>query len=338
MSDSNELEGPSPGGPYPETAIPDQEPSDGLPANSSDDAFADTPYGSPAADTGVVSDRATTEALSTLDVAPTEGAGRVRPGRRVPWRRARDGDAKESDEDARREMDFFEHLEELRARLIRSALYIALGTIVGWCLYRPYLYHLLLTPVREVLRDHHIRTVFRNFMEPLMTQLRVSIGAGILFSFPLVFCEAWAFVWPALTSREKRHVAPLIPFSFVLFLAGVSLGFLILPVLVTFLLRFAPPGADVMNFVQDYIPMVVKICVSLGIVFQMPVVFLVLGQLGVVTSGTLLRFWRHAVLLIFVAAAIITPTVDPVNMSLLAVPICFLYLLSILLVKWVEQP
>lgn len=233
-------------------------------------------------------------------------------------------------------MDFMEHLDELRTRLLRAIVYAAVGAIVGWFLYG-HIYRLLMYPVQAHLDPKRTPIVWHSPMEPLLMQMQVSAIAGILLFSPLIFYEVWAFVYPALLPKERRCLIPIIPGSFLLFVAGVALAYFVLPEFFLFLQRFWPEGSVVFNSVRWYLPFLAKICLGMGLVFQMPIAFFILAKLGLVTARTLISKWRHAVVIIFFAAAIITPTPDPVNMSLLAVPILGLYVLSIIVVKLSES-
>lgn len=200
----------------------------------------------------------------------------------------------------------------------------------------PSLWGFITGPVRQPLEAKGVRTVFQNPLEPLLVRFQVVVVAGIVLLSPAIFYQIWAFVWPALYTHERKAVGPLVPASFLLFILGVALAYKVIPVFFLFLLGFATGDSEVFNFVKWYIPFLAKVCLSMGIVFEMPVVFWILGKLGIVGAQVLLKYWRHAIVIIFIIAAIITPTWDPFNLCLLAVPICALYFLSVFLV-WVAQ-
>jgi sec-independent protein translocase protein TatC len=153
-----------------------------------------------------------------------------------------------------------------------------------------------------------------------------------------------AFIWPALYPHEKRFALKLIPASLILFGAGVFLAYNLIPVAALFMLQMGLPHTEnpgikiqVLNFARQYLWSVAKIAAACGVLFQMPLVMMFLGKLGVVSAKGLMRYWRHAIVAIFTLSAIITPTIDPVNMTLLAGPIVGLYFLSVLLV-YLTQP
>ncbi|GBC98458.1 Sec-independent protein translocase protein TatC [bacterium HR17] len=238
-----------------------------------------------------------------------------------------------------REMTFWEHLEELRTRLLRSLLYITVGSVVGWIYYQPIL-KWVTHPVEPALTTLKVPIlVFQNVAEPFLLQLQVSVAAGIALAFPFVLYEVLAFVWPALYPHEKRFALQLVPLSLALFLLGVATVYGLLPPAFLWLLNFTPkePPSLILNFGRQYIWLVVKLMVAMGLVFQMPLVLMFLGRLGLVSARGLLRYWRHAIIAIFTISAIITPTWDPINMTLWAMPIVVLYFLSVLLVALVQR-
>lgn len=233
-------------------------------------------------------------------------------------------------------MDVAGHLEELRSRVIKCMIFAAVGACLGWFLYEPFIYEFLMQPLKGHLDPNRFRITWLNIMEPLLMRVTVSAIAGVVMMSPLIFYQVWAFVYPALFPRERRYLRFVIPASFLLFASGVTLAYLGVPVLFLFAARFVTPDADVLNTVKWYIPFLTKVCLAMGLVFQMPVAFFFLAKLGLVRSGFLLNKWRHAIICIFTAAAIITPTPDVVNMTLLAAPILGLYFLSIVIVRFTE--
>jgi len=240
-------------------------------------------------------------------------------------------------DEAGKPMEFMDHLAELRTRLLRSLVYAAIGACVGWFIYDPFLYDFLMHPLRAHLDPTRFPVTWFNIMEPLMIRMTVSAVAGVVMFSPLILYEAWAFIYPALLPHERRYVIPLMPASFVLFAAGVVLAYLAVPLVFLFASKFVMSNEVVLNHVKWYIPFLVKVCLAMGLVFQMPIIFFILAKLELVTTEMLVSKWRHAVVTILVAAAIITPTPDPINMTLLAAPILGLYFLSVVVVKLVER-
>ncbi len=241
-----------------------------------------------------------------------------------------------------REMSFWEHLAELRSRLFWALAFWAIGSIVAWVYYDT-IWLWLLKPIEPALRRYEIPVTMQSIFEPLMLKLQISLAAGLVIAFPGILYEVMAFIWPALYPHEKKFALKLIPASLLLFAGGVFLAYSLIPVAALFMLQMGLPQVDnlgiriqVLNFARQYMWSVAKIAAACGVVFQMPLVLMFLGKLGLVTAGSLFRYWRHAVVAIFTLAAIITPTIDPVNMTLLAGPVVGLYFLSVLLVYLIQ--
>jgi sec-independent protein translocase protein TatC len=242
-----------------------------------------------------------------------------------------------------REMSFWEHLAELRSRLLWAILFWAIGSVIAWVYYDK-IFWMLVKPIEPALRKYEIPVTLQSIFEPLMLKLQISIAAGLVIAFPGILYEVMAFIWPALYPHEKRFALKLIPASLILFGAGVFLAYNLIPVAALFMLQMGLPHAEnpgikiqVFNFARQYLWSVAKIAAACGVLFQMPLVMMFLGKLGVVSAKGLMRYWRHAIVAIFTLSAIITPTIDPVNMTLLAGPIVGLYFLSVLLV-YLTQP
>jgi sec-independent protein translocase protein TatC len=242
-----------------------------------------------------------------------------------------------------REMSFWEHLAELRSRLLWAILFWAIGSVIAWVYYDK-IFWMLVKPIEPALRKYEIPVTLQSIFEPLMLKLQISIAAGLVIAFPGILYEVMAFIWPALYPHEKRFALKLIPASLILFGAGVFLAYNLIPVAALFMLQMGLPHTEnpgikvqVLNFARQYLWSVAKIAAACGVLFQMPLVMMFLGKLGVVSAKGLMRYWRHAIVAIFTLSAIITPTIDPVNMTLLAGPIVGLYFLSVLLV-YLTQP
>jgi len=160
--------------------------------------------------------------------------------------------------------------------------------------------------------------------------------AGLILASPLVTMELWGFVAPALTREEKRPLKWIAPLSIVLFASGVALCYVALPRAAGWLVSNIPKGTEFRPFVAQNLLFVVKMLLAFGIAFELPVVLMLLGKLGIISSRTLRSYWRQAILLLALFAAVITPSSDAFSMMIMAVPLCLLYVLSIVLVKLVE--
>ncbi|MFN7227647.1 MAG: twin-arginine translocase subunit TatC [Synechococcaceae cyanobacterium] len=229
------------------------------------------------------------------------------------------------------EMTLTDHLEELRWRLLRSLLAVVLGA--GACL----------LAVRPLVRLLELPASGIRFLqlapgEFLFVSLKVAGYAGLVLALPYVLWEGLAFVLPGLTRRERRLVAPAVAGSSVLFLLGLAFAWwALVPAALRFLISY---GADVVEplwSIERYLDFVLLLMVATALAFQLPVLQLILGALGLVRSGSMLRAWRLVVLASAVAGAVLTPSTDPVTMLLLSGAISGLYLLGVGLVAMAER-
>lgn len=236
-----------------------------------------------------------------------------------------------------RPADITEHLDELRTRIIRSLVAICIGWVVGYFLF-PVVYHLMSLPLEEPLRQVEGRTVFLHFADPFFLRLKLSLVVGIMLAAPYVTFQIWAFVAPGLTRNERRVVKMFIPFSGLLFVMGVVLGYLFLPAAIRWFLSYLADygNATLLQNPLSYVLLAVKILLAFGLSFQLPIVLIILAKLGLVSSKRLLAYWRHATVVIFALAALITPTNDPLSLMVLALPMLLLYFLTIGVVKRME--
>ena len=228
------------------------------------------------------------------------------------------------------ERPFLEHLEELRRRILRCFLWIGLGTAVSLH-YSHTIVNWLTQPAGKL--------VFLNPTEPLMVHLKAAFFGGLFLSMPLVTWEVWGFVAPALNSGERKPVLFLMPLSAALFLCGSWFGwFIVVPTSLKFLLSFSSDSLVPMLTVGSYVTFASWLVIGCGLIFQMPMVVAFLARWGILKPSTLLRQWRLAVVAIFIVAAILTPTPDVVNQTLLALPMIVLYIISVGVAFLVRRP
>ncbi|MFN3652428.1 MAG: twin-arginine translocase subunit TatC [Armatimonadota bacterium] len=235
-----------------------------------------------------------------------------------------------------KEMELWEHLQELRVRLIRSVVYVLIGLGAAWVIY-PWLQDLFFRPMRPFLGDNN-RLYFDSFMGPFMLQLQVSLVAGLVLAIPGVTLEAWGFIAPGLTRTERKACYVVFPLSILFFFLGVACGYALMSVTIGYFMGYL----DTSQFVllqnpQKYLTFMVKMVVAFGVCFQMPVILSFLGWIGLVTSDFLKAQWRFAVVGCFAVAAIATPGGDPMTMIIMAAPLAILYVTSIYLVGLVEK-
>lgn len=216
------------------------------------------------------------------------------------------------------------HIEALRRRLLNSVGGIIVGVLVGLALSEPII-DVLAQPIggREALLAIGVT-------EPVRVFFRVALVSGAILASPYVIAQIWIFVASGLKKSERRVFYFAFPMATILFLAGVAFAyFVMLPVAVPFLLNVL--GFNIMPTPSDYIKFVTSVLLWMGVAFELPLVVFIMARLGLVTAGMLLRNWRFAIVIIAFVAAIVTPTVDPVNMAIVMAPLSVLYLLSIIL-------
>ncbi len=217
-----------------------------------------------------------------------------------------------------------DHLEDLRRHLFR-ALIVLVGMTVLSFVFAARILDLLAQPVGGVEALQSIEVT-----ETIGTFMRVSLMTGFILAFPYILFELFAFVNPGLKRGERRLVLFAIPFSFLLFAAGIAFTyFVVLPAALGFLLNFL--GVTTIPRPSNYVRFVTSLMLWIGLAFQFPLVIYVLAGLGYVDARTLARGWRVAIVGIAVLAAAATPTVDPVNMAIVMAPMIVLYFVSIVL-------
>ena len=235
---------------------------------------------------------------------------------------------------ASKEMTLREHLEELRRRLIIVVVFVILAMIVAFVFRNPIL-AFLLEPGFSQLDEKPIAT---EVLETVGVTFKVTLLVAFAASLPVVLYHVIMFASPGLTTRERLYVFLFLPGVLIAFAAGVAFGYYVLfPPAFYFLFNFGSENVNPEIRIASYVNVITSLMFWMGVVFQIPLVLFALGRLGVVSSGWLMRRWRFAVLLAFVAAAMITPTFDPVNQTLVAVPIIVLYLFGILLARLGER-
>jgi sec-independent protein translocase protein TatC len=223
------------------------------------------------------------------------------------------------------------HLKELRQRLIRSVIAVLVATIITF-FFAPQIFEILKAPAGD------INLIFIEMTEMIGIYMKVSLAGGIMLTMPYLIYHVIMFVSPALTRKEKRYVYFILPWIALMFAGGVAFAyFILIPPATKFLLSF---GADIASpeiRIGNYISLVTRLLLAIGLVFELPVVTTFLARLGVLTSKWLASKRRIAIIFAFVVAAIITPTFDPVNQTLVAAPIIVLYEMSIWLAKLVQR-
>ena len=233
-------------------------------------------------------------------------------------------------------MPFLDHLEELRSRLIWSLATLVALSIAGFFIVTEFdVIGILKRPFEFVLPGRDL--LFTSPTTPVLVTFKLAFVVGLILALPVLAWHAWRFFEPALYERERRFVIPAIGLGFVLFLAGIAMAyFFVLPLGLKFLLGFQAESLSPIITVDEYLRFATRLILAFGMVFEMPVVLVLLSMLGIVTSAGLRKYQRHAIVGLAVASAMLTPA-DPGTMLMLLAPMLLLYELSILLVRMVGR-
>lgn len=227
-------------------------------------------------------------------------------------------------------MPLGEHLRELRKRVMLAAAGILVATVGGWFLYDP-TFALLQLPI-ERLADQGINATlnFESVPSSFDIKIRVAAFLGILVASPWWLYQVWAFLAPGLTKKERRWAILFIGAGVPLFAGGIFMAWLALPNTVKLLTQFVPEGATSLFIgVTVYVKFVIQFLLIFGFAFTLPLVLVALNLLGIVKGKTWLKGWRWAVIIIFILAALATPTADAITFVLMALPITALYFLAV---------
>ncbi len=224
-------------------------------------------------------------------------------------------------------MSFMEHLGELRTRIMWSLVSAGVGIIIAFFITDP-----AMRFISRPLLSMKTELVFTSPTEAFWTWMKVAMVLGIFISMPGILLQVWKFVAPGLHEHEKKYAAPFIIIGSLLFLIGGAFAMLIIiPYASTFLVTFGQEkGWKPMLTVSSYTDFVIKFALAFGLVFELPVVITILSLIGVVTPQFLSKNRKYAILVNFIIAAILTPTPDMINQTLMAGPLCILYEVGII--------
>lgn len=258
------------------------------------------------------------------------------------------------------EMSFIDHLEILRWHLIRSVIAILIGAVVVFAFVREIVDAIIFAPTRTDFissqwlcalgQKLHIeealcfKQVNAQFLETTMTgqfisHFTVSFVGGFVIAFPYIFWEFWRFVKPALSDKELKKTRGIIFSVSMLFFVGVAFGYFILtPFMVNFYFNYKlSEQITIMPSFSDYLENLIYTTVGIGVLFQMPLLVMILTQIGIVTAKFLRKYRRHAFVLIIIAAAIITPSTDPFSLTIVTIPLYLLYEASIIVATRINK-
>ena len=244
------------------------------------------------------------------------------------------------EEEAGARMSFFEHLVDLRKRLISALIGVGVGMGVGLAVSQ-YFIDFIVKPMQTALRANHLDDKLYYTSPAGYFSLVISLGLylGIVLAMPWVLYQIWQFVAPGLYKHERRGVAGFIIPSMFLFLGGIAFGyFVVLPTMLNFLVGMTTNGPiKPLISINEYFDLILIVLVGLGIIFELPVLIFILSLFGIVTPKFLLKNFRFAMLIITVLAAIATPTPDATTMLIFMAAMVLLYLLGVLVSYFVVR-
>ena len=263
--------------------------------------------------------------LASFRIRKPPAPGQIGPARSSPPERSGDDDG--SEDDAGR-MSFLDHLDELRRRLVAAAISLAVGTLVA-VFFIDRIFDFIMRPLYDKLPAGS-KLIYTEPTEAFMLKVKIALLAGVVIGAPLIVAQIWLFIAPGLYSHEKRFALPFILMASVFFVGGAAFNhYILFPLAWVFLAGFTTDYMMFMPRIAPVFSLYAMLMLAMGLIFEMPAVILVLARMGLVTAGFLWRHIKYAILIIFVASAVITPTGDMVTQSLMAGPMVALYIFSI---------
>lgn len=240
----------------------------------------------------------------------------------------------ETNEDLK--MSLTEHLIELRKRLTNSLIAVGVGFFV--CYYfKDWLFAILTKPLTDALPKNSY-LIYTGLTQAFFTYMKIALFASVILTSPFIMYQIWKFIAPALLPKEKKFVVPFVFFSTLLFLSGITFGyFVVLPPAFQFFVSFNNQYLQAMISFNEYLSLFIRFLLGFGISFQLPVVIFFLAKLGIVNDKMLSKYRKYSILMIFVTAAILTPSPDAISQILMAIPLLFLYEVSIFVAKFAAR-
>jgi len=258
------------------------------------------------------------------------------------------------------EMSFIDHLEELRWHLIRSVAAIGISAIVFFIFVREIVNDILLAPARDnfvtyawfcklshvlglgdtiCMQGVKVSFISTELTGQFISSFTISFVGGFVVAFPYIVWEFWRFVKPALSEKEKNNTGGVIFWVSLLFFTGVAFGYYILtPFMVNFYFSYSlSPLIEIKPTFSDYLENLIYTTVGIGVLFQMPLLVMILAKIGIVTGTFLRKYRKHAFIIILIAAAIITPSTDPFSLAIVAIPLYLLFEASIIVASRINK-
>lgn len=233
-------------------------------------------------------------------------------------------------------MPFTDHLGELRTRLIRILIVVGVGFGVCWY-FKDSLFQVITRPLYQVLPENSYM-IYTSLPEAFFNYMKISFFASLFLTSPYTLYQLWKFVSPGLYKSEKKYAIPFVVTSSLLFIGGVLFGyFLALPPAFGFFVEFSTDILKPMISLREYLSLAIKLLLAFGLSFELPVIIFFMAKIGVVNSKTLAKQRRYAILVIFIAAAILTPSPDAFTQIIMAIPLMGLYEIGIFVAKFAEK-
>ena len=233
-------------------------------------------------------------------------------------------------------MSFLEHLDELRKRIVNSAIAIGVCVVVGFAFINR-IVDFILAPTRKAL-PAGVKLIYTEPGEAFSLYVQIALIMGVVLAAPFIMYQVWKFIAPGLYSNEKRMAVPFVLFTTIGFVLGAAFNhYIAFPFMMAFFASFNTPDLAFMPKLDEVFGLYTKMLLGMGIVFQMPAVVFFLAKMKMITARFLLANFKYAFLIIFIAAAVITPTGDMMTQTIFAAPMVALYILSIV-IAWVVGP
>lgn len=223
-----------------------------------------------------------------------------------------------------------EHLEELRQRIFRCLIYIGVGAVAGGFLAQPF-FNTIQGHIIEPLRAKHEILMMMDITEGISFWIRLAVTIGLIFALPLVVREVWGFIKPGLKPHEVKPIEKVVPISFALFALGVFLCWLVLPPTMEWFIGITAQfdGVDIVQSAPKIVYFCSKMFLAFGLGFQLPLIVYFLARVGVISTESIWRYWRHVIVGVFILSAVLTPSGDPFSMLVMALPMSGLFFASV---------
>ena len=236
--------------------------------------------------------------------------------------------------DEKGEMSFLDHLEELRWRLIKAAVAVGVCAVPSGIFWKKIIDFVMIYPLRYASPKPEL--IYTNPSESVIISFKIAFAGGLIAASPVVFYQLWRFISPGLYRNEKRIILPAVFASTIFFIGGIAFSYYTFPILLRFLTAYGGSRLSPMFRIDEYFGFLLKISLSFGAVFELPVISFVLARMGVLTPGFLINKIRYAIVAVFIVAAVLTPP-DVISQLMLAGPLLLLYGISIIVAAFASR-